>query len=163
MTLIRAARPEDSVGILAILNPIIAETTITFSPSQLSEVDLCDQLSDHQKLGMPFLVAENDRIISGYAKYGPFRTGKGYARTAEITVHLAPSARGMGLGKRLVSELEDHARSAGLRSLIAGISAENVQAVAFHEKFGFEHVGLVRQAGYKFERFIDLVLMQKFV
>ena len=163
MTLIRPARPDDAVGILAILNPIIAETTITFSARKLSETDIRGALSDHHGWNAPYLVAESNGTIAGYAKYGPFRVGDGYARTGEITVHLAANARGQGTGRRLVGALEDHARGAGLHSLIAGISSENDSAVEFHTKLGFEHVGLVPQAGYKFGRFIDLVLMQKFV
>ena len=163
MTLIRPARPDDAAGILAILNPIIAETTITFSPNRLSESDFQDALSENKNQGAPYLVAEDCGVIAGYAKYGPFRAGEGYARIVEITVHVTPTARGKGLGRRLVDALNDHARAAGIRSLIAGISSENVSAVEFHKKLGFEHVGLVQQAGYKFGRFIDLVLMQKFV
>jgi phosphinothricin acetyltransferase len=163
MTLIRPARPDDAAGILTILNPIIAETTITFSARRLSDADIRDTLTDHHGWNAPYLVAESDGAIAGYAKYGPFRAGDGYTRTAEITVHLAADARGQGTGRRLVGALEDHARGAGLHSLIAGISSENASAVEFHTKLGFEHVGLVPQAGYKFGRFIDLVLMQKFV
>ena len=163
MTLIRTARPEDAKGILSVLNPIIAETTITFSPTQVTEAELCAALADHQRRGDPYLVADIDGVIAGYAKYGPFRAGDGYARTAELTIHLSPTARGHGLGRRLLNALHEHAGNAGIHSLIAGISAENAPAIAFHGKLGFAQVGLIPQAGYKFGRFIDLVLMQKFV
>ncbi|RLJ59094.1 phosphinothricin acetyltransferase [Litoreibacter meonggei] len=163
MTLVRPARPDDAAGILAILNPLISETTITFSAEQLSVSNLHEALSENQRQSAPYLVADSSGAIDGYAKYGPFRAGDGYARTAEITVHVAPAARGRKLGRRLVNALNDHASNAGIHSLIAGISAENVPAMEFHRKLGFEQVGLVPQAGYKFGRFIDLVLMQKFV
>ena len=161
MITIRAAVADDAAGICAILNPIIADTTITFSPTNVTEADVIEGLSFHTDRGDPYLVAEDDGILKGYAKYGPFRGGQGYARTAETTVHLALPARGQGLGYRMVAALEDHARAAQIHSLIAGISAENTQALSFHAKLGFERVGVVPQAGYKFDRFIDLVLMQK--
>ncbi|WP_281857085.1 GNAT family N-acetyltransferase [Litoreibacter halocynthiae] len=163
MTLIRTARPEDAKGILSVLNPIIAETAITFSPTQVTEAELFAALADHQRRNDPFFVADMDGVIAGYAKYGPFRAGDGYAHTAELTIHLSPTARGRGLGRRMFNALHDHASAAGIHSLMAGISAENAPAIAFHGKLGLKKVGLIPQAGYKFGRFIDLVLMQKFV
>ena len=163
MTLIRPAIAEDAAGICAILNSIISETTITFAPTQVTAADVIEGLSSHSDRGDPYLVAEEDDTVLGYAKYGPFRSGQGYARTVEITVHLAPSSRGKGLGCHLVASLEQHARAAGIHSLIAGISPENAHALIFHEKLGFERVGVIPEAGHKFDRFIDLVLMQKFV
>lgn len=163
MIQIRAAEPDDATGIADILNPIIEHSTITFSPTPVTEVGVRDGVAEHTQSGDPYLVAERDGALLGFAKYGPFRAGAGYARIAEITVHLGPSARGQGTGRRLVDALEAHARRAGKHSLIAGISAENEGAVAFHAKLGFKQVGLVPQAGYKFGRYIDLVLMQKFL
>ncbi|SDX36273.1 GNAT family N-acetyltransferase [Litoreibacter albidus] len=163
MSVIRSATAADAAGICAILNPIIADTTITFSPNPVTGADVALAIATHVARSAPYLVLEHDRQVQGYAKYGPFRDGEGYARTAEITVHLSPSARGHGWGRKLVVALEDHARSHGLRSLIAGISAENRTALEFHAKLGFAHVGTIPEAGHKFGRYIDLVLMQKSV
>lgn len=164
MTVIRSATPSDASSICAIFNPIIEETTITFSSTLVTENDVVEGIANLGDRGDPYLVAENDTgAVEGYAKYAPFRAGTGYARTAEITVHVTSTARGKGLGRALVSALEDHAHAANIHSLIAGISAENLQALEFHKKLGFERVGLVPKAGHKFGRFIDLVLMQKFV
>lgn len=163
MTLIRPAIDADAHSICAILNPIIDQTTITFSPSPITPKDVTLGIADHAKRGDPYFVAEREGKVLGFAKYGPFRSGIGYARTAEITVHLSRDARGQGLGRRMVSALEDHARLAGIHSLIAGISAENAPALEFHAKLGFQQVGQIAKAGYKFERFIDLILLQKCV
>lgn len=163
MTLIRPARPSDATGICAILNPIIQETTITFSPQPVTPSDVKDGVANHAQRGDPYLVAEDSGAVVGYAKYGPFRSGLGYAQTVELTVHIASTLRGRGLGRTLVTALEDHARAAQVHSMIAGISAENPPAIAFHKKLGFSQVGLIPRAGHKFERYIDLVLMQKFV
>ncbi|KAG1647634.1 L-methionine sulfoximine/L-methionine sulfone acetyltransferase [Nymphon striatum] len=163
MTTIRAALPTDAQAICEILNPIIANTTITFSPNLVSESDVREGLEIHRLLGDPYLVAEHSGQVVGFAKYGPFRQGEGYCRTVETTVHLAPTARGLGIGSMLVKTLEDHAHAANKHSLIAGISAENSEALIFHEKLGFSRAGLLPRVGYKFDRFIDLVLMQKFL
>ncbi|MEP3347899.1 MAG: N-acetyltransferase family protein [Litoreibacter sp.] len=166
MTLIRPAQAKDAAGICAILNPIIANTTITFSPDPITQDDVIEGLSNHAARAHPYLVAEDDSAggaVVGYAKYGPFRAGAGYARTVEITVHLAPCARGQGLGRKLVKTLEDHARATKLHALVAGISSENTSALNFHTKLGFETVGTLPQVGHKFGRFIDLVLMQKYL
>jgi len=154
MTGIRPARPGDAPGIAAIMAPIIRDTTITFSPTPLAPegVDIANT----------FVATQGAEVI-GFAKHGPFRGGAGYAHTAEITLHLAPQARGTGLGKALLEQLEIQARDAGKHSLIAGISAENDNAIGFHAHHGFAEVGRVPQAGHKFGRYIDLVLMQKFL
>lgn len=159
--MIRPAEPDDARAIAAILSPIIAQTTITFTSQPLAAADVQADIAAHRERGDPYLVAEQDGAIAGFAKYGPFRGGPGYARTAELTVHLSPAARGAGHGRALVDALVRHGRAAGMRSLIAGISAENDSALKFHEKLGFSQVGQVQDAGFKFDRFIDLVLMQK--
>ncbi|EPX81204.1 GNAT family N-acetyltransferase [Litoreibacter arenae] len=163
MTVIRPVRSEDVASIAGILNPIISDTTITFTPTPLSEADLLKALSENERQERPYLIADRDGSVVGYAKLGPFRSGAGYARTAEITVHVAPEWHGRGIGRALVEALVAQARATGVHSLIAGVSAENANAIKFHEKLGFAHVGLIPEAGYKFDRYIDLVLMQKFV
>lgn len=163
MRRIRPAQADDADGILAILNPIIAQTTITFAPDLLGREDVLAGLASHAERGDPYLVAAQGDQVLGFAKYGPFRGGEGYRRIAETTVHLAPSARGSGLGRQLVTALEVHAKAAGKHSLIAGISGENTQAIAFHAHLGFSEVGRIPQAGYKFGRYLDLVMMQKYV
>lgn len=99
--------------------------------------------------------------IAGYATYGAFRPGPGYRRCVEHTIHLAPDWRGQGTGGALLSAIEAHATRAGHRSLIGGLSGENAAAIAFHRKHGFQEAGRIRDAGRKFDRWIDLILMQK--
>jgi phosphinothricin acetyltransferase len=81
----------------------------------------------------------------------------------EHSILLAPEARSKGLGRALMLALCDHARAAGAHQMIAGVSAENPDGVAFHARMGFSEIARVREAGRKFGRFIDLVLMQKFL
>ena len=101
--------------------------------------------------------------VQGFATYGQFRGGNGYATCIEHTVILSPTAHGNGLGRALMQAVESHARDHGAHQMIAGISAENPAAITFHSKLGYHHTATIPQAGYKFGRFIDLVLMQKFL
>jgi len=159
--MIRAATLADVPAILAFWNPLIEDTTITFSPMRHSPESLFALISERQASGRAFFVAEAGREVLGFASYDQFRKGQGYARTMEHTIILAPEARGRGVGRGLMVALEDHARQAGAHLMIGGISAENAPALAFHAALGYGEAGRVVQAGYKFDRYIDLVLMQK--
>ena len=108
-----------------------------------------------------FYVAEAPDRIAGFATYGPFRNGPGYAKTMEHSIFLNPDERGKGTGKALLKTLEDHGRAAGVHCFIAGLSAENINAISFHTAIGYDKVANIKQAGFKFGRWHDLVLMQK--
>lgn len=157
--MIRPARVEDAAHVADIHNAIIAMTdpVVTFT-TELRQVDDCtDQIRTR-----PFWVSvdASDRPL-GFASYGPFRGGPGYARTAEHSVLLAPEARGAGRGRTLVETLSDHGAAAGLHMLVAGIGGENTAAMAFHLRLGFRETARMPQVGWKAGRWQTLVLMQK--
>ena len=114
----------------------------------------------YQQLLAFFLVIAATAVL-GFVTYGQFRGGNGYLHAMEHTIILAPEARGRGVGRGLMGALEDHARAGGAHLMVGGISAENAAGVAFHAAVGFAEAGRVREAGRKFDRWIDLVLMQK--
>ena len=87
--------------------------------------------------------------------------GVGYRTGMEHSISLAPGTPRKGLGRALMQAVEDHARAAGAHQMIAGISGENPDGRAFHERLGYRHVATVPEAGFKFGRYMDLVLMQK--
>ena len=152
---IRPALPMDTPQIAAIWNDIIRNTTVTFNPVEkpLDEVaDLCAQKA--------LVWAEGDRIL-GFARYFQFRGGEGYRHTAEHTILLHPDAHGRGIGRALMDALCADAKANGLHSIFAGCSAENTSGIAFHAACGFRTVATLPQVGFKFGRWIDLVLMQK--
>jgi phosphinothricin acetyltransferase len=108
-------------------------------------------------------VAEASGRIVGFATYAQFRGGVGYARTMEHTILLSPEAQGTGLGRALLTAIENHARTRGVTSLFAGVSAENPAGRAFHTRMGYTEVAILQRVGFKFGRAMDLVLMQKFL
>lgn len=161
--MIRAATQTDARAIAAFWNPVIRDTAATFNPVEKTPDDIAAMIRDRQAAGHGFLVAERQGQVVGFASYAQFRGGVGYARTMEHTIILSPAAQGAGLGRALMAALEDHARTAGVHSLIAGVSAENPAGRAFHAAIGFAEIAILPQVGHKFGRYMDLVLMQKFL
>lgn len=151
--MIRPAVPGDAGALCAIWNHVICHTTATFTTVEKTVQGLETLIAER-----PVLVLEN---ACGFATYGPFRSGPGYAHVAELTILLAPEATGQGFGAALLGALEDHARGQGLRVLVAAICAENAAALALHRKLGFEKTAYMPGLGRKFGRDLDLVLMQK--
>ena len=158
--IIRTAAAGDAAPIAALWNPWIETTAITFSTALKSSEGLA---ADIAARGDAFLVAETGGALLGFATFFPFRGGTGYAHTKEHTVILSPEARGRGVGRALMAGLEDVARSQQVHSLFAGVSAENPAGVAFHAAIGFTEAARLPQVGHKFGRWMDLVLMQKFL
>lgn len=156
--IVRTATINDADDICAIWNPLIAQTTTTFT----TELKTAERISaDINTRNGAFFVAERNGEIIGFATYFAFRGGPGYARTKEHSINLAPSARGCGAGRALMQALEAHAFKEGVHSLWAGISAENLDGIAFHDRMGFAHIACLSEVGFKFDRWMDLILMQK--
>lgn len=156
--ILRQAGPGDIPAILAIWNPIIRDTAVTFTTVEKTPQALADDLA---ACGRAFLVVEVGGEVVGFARYGAFRGGPGYARTGEHTVILGARARGHGLGRALMARLEEVARAEGLHVLVAGVSGENLGAIAFHEAIGYRQVAHMPEVGHKFGRWMDLVFLQK--
>lgn len=158
---IRPARAADAASIAAIWNPIIRDTTITFTTVEKTPDDIARMIAERDGAGQAFLVAEIDGVVAGFAAYGPFRSGPGYVRTAEHTVLLGPAARGRNVGRRLMAALEEHARAAGIVVMIGGVSGENLAGIAFHQALGYADDAVLTGVGWKFGRALDLHLMAK--
>lgn len=160
--MIRDANLSDAGSIAHIWNLAIRNTTTTFDSVEKSTEQVIDILAEKQRQSFPFLIYGN-QSVEGFATYGQFRAGIGYALTMEHTIHLAPKARGSGIGKVLMIELEKRAANAGICSLIAGISGDNQAAIKFHSSLGYHEIARLPQVGRKFNRWFDLVLMQRFL
>lgn len=161
VTTVRAATASDAPAIAAIWNWLIRDTDITFNPVEKTEEEIAGLIAERMENGWGFFVAEQGGHLLGYATYAQFRGGLGYARSMEHSIHLAPEAQGMGIGRALMQAMEDHARQAGVHVMVGGITGTNSGSVAFHEKLGYRIVGTMPEQGWKFGRYHDLVLMQK--
>lgn len=159
--MIRPATEADIPAIMEIWNPIIRDTAITFTDEEKTAPGLAATLAEKQAAGHAFLVAEEGGRVMGLATFGQFRGGRGYRHTYEHTVLLAPQARGRGVGRQLMAAVEQAAAAAGGHMIFAGVSAENPVGIGFHAALGYAEVARLSEVGFKFGRWIDLVLMQK--
>lgn len=158
---IRPATAQDAAAICAIWNPVIRETGITFNAVEKSTSDIVQMLADKEAHGHGFLVAEEGGTLLGFATYGQFRGGIGYRHTMEHTVILGPHSHGCGIGRGLMTAIEDHARAGRAHSMFAGVSSGNPSSVAFHTTLGYQEIAVLKEVGFKFGRWFDLHLMQK--
>jgi L-amino acid N-acyltransferase len=161
MATIRSAHFRDAGAIAGIWNPQIRETPFTLYHREYPVDTIAAMITQRQSAGHAWLVAEEDGRVAGFATFAPFREGDGYAHTMEHTIFLAPDTTGEGVGEQLMEALVHEGRAGGVHSLIACITGENSVGQKFHRDLGFETVGVIPQAGWKFARWIDLVIMQK--
>ncbi|QGX97800.1 N-acetyltransferase [Roseovarius faecimaris] len=159
--IVRDARAADTPAIAEIWNHNIRHTANTFTTAEKTPEGLARDIETRRAEGKGFLVAEDGKDIVGFATYFQFRGGPGYAFTAEHSVMLAEAAMGKGTGRALMEALEAHARGAGMHSLIAGVAGENAAGIAFHAALGYRTIAVLPEVGRKFERWMDLTLMQK--
>ncbi len=157
MTTIRDATPRDAAAIATILNQLIRNTTVTFQSIEKS----VEEITTAIEVAEVYLVIEHAGEIKGYATFGPFRSGVGYSKVKEHSICLDIDARHAGYGAMLLAKLEVRARSLGVTHMIAGVSGENDTGLKFHQSQGYEFVGHLKGIGWKFNREIDLILMQK--
>lgn len=156
--IIRPAQPEDAGAICDIINALVRDTLVTFTTLEKTTSQVCADIAE--KAG-GYLVAELDGQVVGHANYGGFRGGPGYRYTAEHTIHLAPTAKGSGIGRALLLALEDVAAQAGIHVLVAGISSANPAGLKFHAAMGYSEVGHLPEVGRKNDQWLGTVLMQK--
>jgi L-amino acid N-acyltransferase YncA len=156
--MIRQAFAKDAKSLADLWNPWIENTTTTFNAQTKTAADLLEMIETRSC----FLVYETTKIL-GFASYGQFRGGVGYARTMEHTIVMDAKAQRQGAGRALLLRMEQHAGALGVHQMIAGVSAENLGGIAFHTRCGYQTIVTIGQAGFKFGRYIDLILMQKFL
>ncbi len=158
---IRAATIADAEAITEIYNHYIRETVVTFEEATLAASDLAQRIEGVWSSSLPWLVAEADGQVAGYAYASRFHARSAYRYSAEITVYLAPAQQGRGLGSRLYAQLFPILKDRGIHAVIGGISLPNEASVALHEKFGLEKCAHYREVGYKFDRWIDVGYWQR--
>jgi L-amino acid N-acyltransferase len=158
---LRDARADDIAGLLDIYNDVIATSTAVYSDTPVTLADRTDWWRTRTALGYPVLVACDSSGVLGFSTFGDFRAWPGYRYTVEHTVHVRADRRGQGVGRVLVEALFPRAASLGKHMMIAGVDAANEASIRFHERLGFVRAAHLREVGYKFGRWLDLVLMQR--
>lgn len=160
---IRPARPADLPAVREIYNYYVANSTVTFDEDAMTLREWKQKYAMLQKLGMPFLVAESPSgQLLGYALVTPWKPKRAYRYTVEDSIYLGPAASGKGLGRALLGALIEASKAAGLKEILAVIADQGAEAsIALHERFGFTEIGRMGRVGFKFDRWLGTVLLQK--
>ena len=160
--LLRPSTPADLPAITAIYAWNVAHGTGTFELEVPDQTEMTRRRDDVLSKDLPWLVAERDGQVLGYAYANHFRPRRAYRFCLEDSIYLADVAKGQGLGKLLLAELLARCEAAGARQMLAVIGdSANAGSIGVHRALGFEHVGVMAAAGWKFERWLDVVIMQK--
>ncbi len=160
---IRDAVGADLPGLLAIYNDVIATSTAIFTHHPATLEDRAAWWNLRVTQGYPVLVALDDSGVIGFASFGDFRAWPGYRFTVEHSIHVRADRRGHGVGGALMAPLLRRAGAAGKHVIVAGVDAGNEPSLRFHERLGFTRVAHFRQVGFKFERWLDLIFLQRFL
>lgn len=160
MIAIREAEAKDLEQITAIYNEAVKNTTATFDTEEKT-MEERKVWFENRTENFPILVAEKNNVIAGYIALNKWSERKAYDITAEISVYVNTNFRGQGIGKLLVQTMVARAQQTNLQSLIARITEGNEQSIYLHKLVGFEVMGVMKKAGNKFEKLLDVTFMQK--
>jgi len=161
-TVIRRATVADIPAITAIYAHAVQHGTATFEIDPPSESEMADRFRALAEAGFPYLVAECDREVRGYAYAGLYRTRIAYRYTLEDSIYVAPDCQGRGMGRALINPLLSQASACGFRQMIAVIGdSKQLASIALHRAAGFQMVGTFVAVGFKFGCWLDTVLMQR--
>ncbi len=160
---IRNASSNDCVAICEIYNFYISGSVITFDEQLMDSNSWLEKMQLVQALKLPFIVATSEAgEVLGFAYLAPWRQKSAYRKTVENTIYLKSSAIGQGLGPRLLSELLRLGKEVGIKEVVAVISdSEAETSIKMHKRFGFKKVGKLPRVGFKFNRWLGVILLQK--
>lgn len=159
---LRSSTDADVPAITAIYGHHVTHGTGTFETTPPTETEMAARRADVLAKGLPYLVAELDGKVLGFAYCQWFKPRPAYRFSAEDSIYLDPEAAGQRIGNKLLAELAKQAEAAGIRKLIAVIGdSGNVRSIGVHRAVGFRHVGTIEACGWKFGRWLDIVLMEK--
>ena len=162
MSTIRPSRDQDLPAITAIYAHHVLNGTGTFETTPPTEADMAARRADVLSKGLPYLVIEDAGQVLGFAYCQWFKPRPAYRFSAEDSIYLHPDAAGKGLGRQLLTALSEQAEAAGIRKLIAVIGdSANAGSIGVHRALGFTPAGTFKSCGWKFDRWLDIVLMEK--
>jgi len=161
MRVVQCDRQRHANAILAIFNEAIANSTALYDYKPRTLEIMATWFETKAKGNFPVIGIENDSgALMGFASYGTFRAFPGYKYTVEHSVYVDTRFRGQGVGKRLLQEIIAAAQRQQYHLLVGGIDASNSVSIRLHEAMGFAHCGTIKQAGFKFGRWLDLSFYQ---
>ena len=159
---IRPSRSDDIPAITAIYGWNVLNGTGTFELEAPDQAEIARRREDVLAKGLPWLVAEREGTVLGYAYANHFRPRRAYRFCLEDSIYLAEAARGQGIGRLLLAELMARCEALGARQMLAVIGdSANAGSIGVHRTLGFQHTGVLKSAGWKFGRWLDVVLMQR--
>ena len=158
---IRNYQTKDCTAILAIINEAILNSTALYDYHPRSLDQQIAIFEDKISKGFPVIIAEMNNKVIGFGYYSEFRFREAYKFTVEHSVYADKNYIGKGIGKLLLTELIQLAKAQNLHTMIGVIDSENTNSIDFHKKFGFENVGFIKESGFKFDRWLHSVFMQK--
>jgi L-amino acid N-acyltransferase YncA len=161
VTTIREAAASDAAAIASIYNHYVTGTVVTFEEEPVSVAEIARRIEEVRSASLPWLVAETDSHVVGYAYARSWNVRTAYRFSVEITVYLAPAHAGRGIGSQLYSELFPILQARRIHAVIGGIALPNEASVALHEKFGLRKVAQFEEVGFKFNRWIDVGYWQR--
>lgn len=153
---LRPALPADASAIAAIYSHYILTTTISFEEDPVDAAEIMRRMEAVRSAGLPYLVAEDNGLITGYAYATPWRVRRAYRTSVETSVYLRADTHARGTGTALYRALLAQLTASGYHLAIGGIAQPNAASVALHEKLGFEKVAHFKEVGCKFGRWIDV-------
>ncbi len=159
--LVRPATAADMAELTAIYSRFVETSTATFEIVPPDALEMSRRREVTLERGLPYLVAELEGFVVGFCYASQFRPREGYRYTVEDSIYVRPDCVGHGVGKLMLSELIEQCRACGCHSMVACICGVNVPSAALHASLGFEQVGLLPEAGYKFGEWLRLSIMQR--
>lgn len=157
---IRSVKLEDATQISEIYNFYITNTHQTFETEPLSAAEMTARIEEYSR-DHPYVVAEEDGVVFGYAYASQFKLRRAYEFSAEVSIYVRNDTKQRGIGSQLYGRLFEHLRESDVHTIVAGISLPNDASIRFHEKHGFEKIAHFREIGYKLGRWVDVGFWQK--
>lgn len=158
---IRDYQIQDCKAIIEIINDAILNSTALYDYN-IRTLNTQEAIFEEKlQKGFPVIVAESNNEVVGFGYYSEFRFREAYKFTVEHSVYANKNAIGKGIGKLLLNELIERAKKQNLHTMIGVIDSENTNSIDFHKKFGFEEVGFIKESGFKFDRWLHSVIIQK--
>ena len=158
---IRSATPADIPAITRIYAHFVSHGTASFELEPPDEAEMMHRLRALLDGGFPYIIAEIGGVVAGYAYAGPYRPRRAYRFSVEDSIYVDPGAQRKGVGRALLERLIEESERRGFRQMIAVIGdSEQTPSIELHRALGFRMIGNVENVGYKFDRWLDTVLMQ---